>query len=88
MTDIVKLEDADGNVHYTARGSQKAKELLRDGATDLDPLTAPDPPADPEVNDAAPSGQGDDHDAGTTGSGSGKRQRAPRTADHGDQAAG
>jgi hypothetical protein len=85
MTDIVKLEDADGNIHYTARGSQKAEQLLRDGATDLDPLPEPQE----EVTDATePPAQGDDPDTGTTGGGSGKRQRAPRNTDHSDRGTG
>lgn len=86
MTETVRLRDADGSVHYTARGSQAFDRLIRDGAVDLD---APKPAeTTPEVTDAAPSGQGDDHDTGTTGGGSGKRQRAARNADGGDPAAG
>lgn len=86
MSDIVRLRDVDDRLHYTARGSQAHDRLLRDGATDID---APEPTQDaPEVTDAAPSGQGDDHDTGATGGGSGKRQRAARTTDSGDRPAG
>lgn len=86
MTDIAKLKDADGNVHYTARGSQRAEQLLRDGATDLDPL--PEPQQE-EVTDATePPAQGDDPDTRTTDSGSGDGERAARSAKRRDRGAG
>jgi hypothetical protein len=85
MSDTVRLRDADGNVHYTARGSQKAEELLRDGATDLDPLPEPQE----EVTDATePPAQGDDPDTGTTGGGSGDGERTPRNTKRRDRGAG
>jgi hypothetical protein len=50
MSDTVRLRDADGNVHYTARGSQKAEELLRDDATE--------PPAQGDDPDTGTTGGG------------------------------
>jgi hypothetical protein len=91
MTDIIRLRDADGRVHHTARESQAAEKLLRDGAVDLDtPNDTPAIPDDstPEVADAAPAGQGDDHDTGTTGGRSRKRERTTGTTDSGDGPAG
>jgi hypothetical protein len=89
MTDIIRLRDHAGVVHFTARDSQAAERLLRDGAVDLDAPPADTPGTDTtdteaEVTDAGSTGQGEDHDTGTTSGGSGKRQRAARTADRGD----
>lgn len=87
MTDIARIKDSDGRTHYTARGSEAAEKLLRDGAEDLDPPTPTEPAA--EVADATePPAQGDDPDTGTAGSGSGQRKRATRTTDRGNAGAG
>ena len=86
MTDIVKLEDADGNVHYTARGSQAAEQLLRDGAADLDPIAEPQ---QEEVTDATePPAQGDHPDAGAADGGSDDGERTTRNAKRRDRGAG
>lgn len=88
MTDIIRLRDADGRTHHTARGSQAAEQLLRDGAQDLDaPQGTLDTTA--EVTGATePPAQGDDLDTGTADGGSGDGQRTTRGARRRDRGTG
>ena len=76
MTDIARLRDADGKLHFTSRDSKFARDGLAKGSlVDIDK----------EVVDATPDAQnGDDLNAGTVDSGPGKRQRKARTSDDGD----
>lgn len=83
MTDIARYRDTNGSIHFTARDSEAAERLLKNGAEDLDA-----PPQDPEVTDAELPAQGDDPDPGTSDSGSGQRKRASRTTDRADRGSG
>lgn len=82
MTDIVRLETPDGTVHWTARDSETARRLTRDGAVDLDA-----PKSEEDTGGESP-GQGDDPDTGAAGGGSRKRQRTTGATDRGDGAEG
>lgn len=76
MSDITRLRDADGNVHFTSRDSKFARDGLADGSlVDLD-KEVPSAPADAENSD--------DLNAGTANSGSGKRERAAGKSVSGD----
>ena len=76
MSDIARLRDADGKLHFTSRDSKFARDGLADGSlVDID-KEAPVATADAK--------NGDDLDAGTLDSGPGKRQRKARFADGGD----
>jgi hypothetical protein len=70
MSEIARVRDREGRVHSSARESKFVQEGLSDGSlVDLDK----------EAEDAAADAQnGNDLDAGTVNSGSGKRERAPR----------
>lgn len=76
MSDIARLRDAAGKVHFSARDSKFAREGLADGSlVDLDQ----------EAADAAADAQnGDDLNARTANGGSGQRQRAPRKLNDSD----
>lgn len=83
MTDILRLRTADDAVHYTARDSEAAQRLLRDGAVDIDatPTT--------EATDATtPSTPGDDQDTGTTDTGPGERERTTGSSRRRDRGSG